>query len=415
MSTALWTAATPERGERGDRYRSLDAFAQALTLIESSYVDPRPERELIYDAIAGMAHNLDVHSTFLPPRRYQRLQEDTEGEFGDVGVTLIDSPVDAADPRRPPWPVVTWVSEGSPAEVAGIQVGDRLVAVNAVSTARPGSTLANADTWRSRLRGASGTRVRVTVSRVGWRTPREFAVIRAQLKVATVRQRALGEVGILTISQFSESTAADTRLALASLERASVRAVVLDLRANPGGLVDQAVAVADFFLDQGVIVTVRQRQGVERKTAHLGSFRGVLVALVDGGTASAAEIVASALMDNQRATVVGETTYGKGTVQSLYALAGGAGIKLTTGRYYTPAGNLLESNGIQPHVKVNRNIPDRNVRRTSSSQTPSAGVQNGATIALGFDDDPQLVAAVALARNFLRELSLVERRGLAKP
>lgn len=411
-SPALWTVAAPDPSPR---YRALDTFAHALSLIQASYVDPVDERELLYDAIAGMASELDVHSAFLRPQRYQRLQEDTEGEFGDVGLALGEGQIDPADPRRPPWPVVRDVAAGSPAATAGVQVGDHLVAIDGAPTAELRKVLSGAAASQTRLRGASGTRVEVSVLRVGWRRPRPLGLVRAQLKVATVRQRTAGDVGVLTITRFSESTAVDTRAALATLERASVRALVLDLRGNPGGVVDQAVAVADLFLERGTIVTVRERRGSQRRTAHAGAISLPLVALVDGGTGSAAEIVVAALLDNDRAVVAGERTYGKGTVQTLYDLEDGAGLKVTTGRYFTPAGNQLESNGIEPHVKLNGNIPDGNVPSMSSSQTPSARARNGATIAAGFDDDPQLVAAVALARNSVRGLPHVERRGPAEP
>lgn len=421
VATALWSAADPAPAapSPSTRYRALDTFAHALSLIQSSYVDPVDERELLFDAIAGMASQLDVHSAFLRPQRYQRLQEDTEGEFGDVGIVLGEGSIDPADPRRPPWPVVLEVAPNSPAATAGVQIDDLLVAINGAATAERGKVLAGAALSQTRLRGASGTRVAVAVTRVGWRRPKQLELVRAQLRVATVRQRTSGDVGVLTITRFSESTAADVRAALASLERDKVRALVLDLRGNPGGIVDQAVAVADLFLERGTIVTVRERSRVERRAAHAGGNAWPMVALVDGGTGSAAEIVVAALAENGRAVVAGERTYGKGTVQTLYDLEDGAGLKVTTGRFLTPAGNQLESNGIEPHVKLNGNIPDANrgsnVPSTSSSQTPSARPRNGATIAAGFDDDPQLVAAVALARNSVRGLPHVERRGPAEP
>lgn len=434
-ATALWSFAAPAPGGGAPavpalgaaRFRALDTFAHALSLIQASYVDPVDERELLYDAIAGMASQLDVHSAFLRPQRYQRLQEDTEGEFGDVGIGLAEGSIDPADPRRPPWPIVAEVAAGSPAAAAGVQPGDALVAIDGAVTAELRVVKLGAAAAAARLRGASGTRVTVSVARVGWRRPKALPMVRAQLKQPTVKQRVAGEVGVLTISRFSESTAADARAALTSLERAGARALVLDLRDNPGGIVDQAIAVADLFLEQGTIVSVRERSTTSRRAAHPGAVSLPLVALVDGGTASAAEIVAAALLDNGRATVAGEPTYGKGTVQTLFDLEDGAGLKVTTGRYLTPAGNQLESNGIRPHVKLERNILPNNQRAqagkaaagnvpdTSSSQTPSARAGNGATIAAGFDADPQLVAAVALARNFVRGPSRVERRGLAEP
>lgn len=250
------------------------------------------------------------------------------------------------------------------------------------------------------MRGASGTRVTVAVLRAGWKDPRPFVLVRAQVKLPSVRHRVLERgIGYLAIARFAEATSTDTAAALAQLRaQNALEVLVLDLRNDPGGLVDQAIAVADLFLDSGTIVTIRGRQGtVEKQTAHKGGVATSvpIIALVDQGTASAAEILAGALRDHGRAKLVGTKTYGKGTVQTFFDLDDGAGLKLTTARFYTPKGNSLESKGLVPDVIVDGFQPEEIV--VGSGSGSGAGGGSDATIE-DVDADPQLDAAVKLAR-----------------
>ena len=387
------------------RFKTLDAFAQALATVESNYVDVTDEKKLLYDATRGMLHNLDPHSTFLPPSRYEHLRQDTEGEFGGVGITLAPGELDDARPRVPPYPSVEEVVPGSPADAAGLQVEDKIVTIDNAPTAEAGHELREAGAWEAKLRGPSGTRVAVGILRVGWKDPHAFTIIRAQVKQPSVRHKVIERgIGYLAITRFSEATSADSAAALAALRKANALDVlVLDLRDDPGGLVDQSIAVADQFLDSGTIVTIRGRQGsVETQTAHKGGLAvGVpVIALVDQGTASAAEILAGSLHDHRRATLVGSPTYGKGTVQTFFDLEDGSGLKLTTARYYTPNGNSLESKGIIPDVRVDGFAPDEIV--VGANPGSGAGAGNGATITPSGADDPQLATAVKLARQALR-------------
>ena len=387
------------------RFRALDAFAQALATVQSSYVDPAEEKKLLYDAARGMLHNLDQYSTFLPPTRYQHLRQDTEGEFGGTGVTLAPGVVDDARPGVPPHPTIEAIVPRSPADLAGLQLDDRLVTVDGAPTAEPGRELASATAWETRLRGPSGTRVTVTVLRAGWKDPRAFTLVRAQVKQPTVRHRVIERgIGYLAIARFAEATSTDAGSALAGLRAMhGLDVLILDLRNDPGGLVDQAIAVADLFLDGGTIVTIRGRQGsVETQTAHKGGpATGVpIIALVDQGTASAAEILAAALRDHGRAKLVGLPTYGKGTVQTFFDLVDGSGLKLTTARFYTPKGNSLESKGLIPDVRVEAFTPLEIVGGPEAGS--GAGAGSGATISEADEDDPQLAAAVKLARQALR-------------
>ena len=387
---------------KGDvsRFKTLDAFAQALSTIETTYVDPVEEQKLVYDAVRGMLHNLDPHSTFLPPQRYEHVRQDTEGEFGGLGVTLGPGEIDDARPRVPPYPVIDEVVPHSPGDVAGLQIEDRVVTISGETTAEPGKELREAGQWEAKLRGPSGTRITLTIIRVGWKEPHPFTLVRAQVKLPTVRSSVIEKgIGYLQITKFAEATSGDVLAALTKLRGAgALDALVLDLRADPGGLVDQAVMVADQFLDTGTIVTIKGRgTAVEHQTAHKGGAAiGVpVIALVDGGTASAAEIVAACLHDHGRAKLVGLPTYGKGTVQTFFDLDDGSGLKLTTARYYTPKGNSLESKGIVPDVHVEAFVPEDIVVGGGGS---GSGATPGNDATISSSDDPQLATAVKMAR-----------------
>ncbi|HEU0032707.1 MAG TPA: S41 family peptidase [Kofleriaceae bacterium] len=390
------------------RFKTLDAFAQALVTVQTSYVDPVDEKKLIYDAARGMLHNLDQYSTFLPPNRYKNLRQDTEGEFGGIGITLSPGTVDDARPGMQPYPSIDSVVPRSPADMAGLQLDDRVVSIEGAVTAEGGKELANATTWEARLRGASGTRVTIAVLRAGWKDPKPFTLVRQQVKLPTVQRKVIEpRIGYLAIARFAEATSTDTQAALVALrQQNALDVLILDLRADPGGLVDQAIAVADIFLDSGTIVTIRGRQGtVENQTAHKGGYATAVpvIILVDQGTASASEILAAALRDHGRAKLVGTRTYGKGTVQTFFDLEDGAGLKLTTARYFTPKGNSLESKGLEPDLKVEDFAGEEIVVGPSRGSGGAGG--SGATIsndAEDEDDDPQLTAAVKLARQTLR-------------
>lgn len=390
------------------RFKTLDAFAQALSTVQTSYVDPTDEKQLIYNAARGILHNLDQYSTFLPPSRYKNLRQDTEGEFGGVGITLSPGTLDDTRPGMPPFPTIDTVVPRSPADMAGLLPDDRVVSIGGAPTAEAGKELANATAWEGKLRGASGTRIAINVVRAGWKEPRPFTLVRAQVKLPTVNQRVIEpRIGYLQISRFAEATSADAAAGLIALKsKNALEALILDLRGDPGGLVDQSIAVADLFLDAGTIVTIRGRQGtVETQVAHKGgpATSVPIFILVDHGTASASEILAGALRDHGRAKLIGTRTFGKGTVQTFFDLVDGAGLKLTTARYYTPKGNSLESKGLTPDLVVDDFAAEEIVVGTGSGT--GAGPGSGATIVDDSgddDDDPQLTAAVKLARQSLR-------------
>lgn len=401
-ATTLLAFAVPKDVQR---FRAFDAFAQALALVETNYVDPVDEQKLLADAMRGMLHNLDVHSTYMPPRRYQKVRQDTEGEFASVGIVLAPGFIDDARPSVPPYPIVDELAPGSPAEMAGVQVDDRVVAIDGSPTAAAGKELKEAGAWEAKLRGPSGTRVTLSILRTGWKDPRAFTLVRAQVKQQSVAWRVLEpRIGYLQITRFVEATGADVTAALGQLRAKNALGVlILDLRDDPGGIVDQAILVADQFLDSGTIVTIRGRKGsVETQSAHKGGLgtQVPILVLVDQGTASASEILAAALRDHGRAKLIGLPTYGKGTVQTFYDLDDGAGLKLTTARYLTPKGNFLESKGLVPDVRVDAFAPEEIVAG------PGAGSGTDATIIdTGDDDDPQLAAAIKMAKQMLRSVN----------
>ena len=341
-----WTsAAARARTARDSPYDLLDHIARALVLIENEYVDPVDRDRLLQGAIKGMVAELDPHSAYLPAEDFTIFRSDTEGRFGGIGVE-----VDFAND----YVTVIAPIEGSPAERAGILPGDRILAIDnqAVSGQDP-TELVRA------MRGPSGTNVTLIIRRDGEEKLRSFVLTREVISVASVRAKLLSDnVGYVRIKAFQTGTHAELVQATAELRAqagGALRGLLLDLRNNPGGLVNEARAVADEFLTGGVIYTTRHRdQIVDEARAHRsgGLRRGPAVVLVNEYSASAAELVAGALQDHRRAVVVGTPTFGKGSVQAIVDVPGGAGIRLTTMRYYTPGGRAIQAKGIEPDVLV---------------------------------------------------------------
>lgn len=415
VASAILAHAVPRsQAARRDRYDTLDTFAQSLSYILTEYVDQVDEKTLLYGAVDGMVGKLDPHSSFLPPKSYQRLREDTEGEFGGVGLTLGEGPDNDSPPR------VESVIRRSPADRAGVEVGDSILAIDGAKTFGE-KVKRRGRAWHSKLRGRAGTRVEIELNRPTWKAPRKLALVRERVKVPTV-EWVLAQTGFgyIAVNKFQEATYDDVEQALQAIASASgghIAALILDLRGNPGGLLDQGIRVADLFLEDGAIVSIGGRPSapVERKVAHRpGTFTEPrLLVLVDQGTASAAEIVAGALQDHHRATVMGLPTYGKGSVQTFFDLEDGSGLKLTTARYYTPSGRSLEGTGITPDIHVEAFEPEDIV--AGSPDLDSEGEENpdsdrtmgsessgsGATIQERLEDDYQLSIAYQTVRGWL--------------
>ncbi|MBN2196256.1 MAG: S41 family peptidase [Polyangiaceae bacterium] len=324
-------------------YRAVDQMARVLALIEDEYVEPVDHERLVTGAIRGMVGELDPHSEYLVVRDYTQFQEDTEGRFAGIGVE-VDFRDDAV--------VVLAPIEGTPAARAGIRPGDHIIAIDGESVRGLAPTI-----LVERMRGRPGTAVRLTVTREHVSGVLVFTLVREIVRVPSVAARRLArDVGYVRIKQFQTGTHTELLQALGELRRGRpLVGILLDLRNNPGGLVDEASAVADEFLVSGTVYSIRRRGRVVdtiRATPNGALRRGPVVVLVNEYTASAAELVAGALQDHHRAVVIGARTFGKGSVQTILDLPGGDGLRLTTMRYYTPNGRAIQAQGVEPTIRV---------------------------------------------------------------
>jgi carboxyl-terminal processing protease len=350
--------------------------AEVIDRVRREYVDRIDDRKIVESAIRGIVAELDQHSTFLNAEQYEDIRVSTSGSYTGVGldVNLDDGKVTVVMPLA-----------GAPAAVAGILPGDIVVAVNEIPVDSN-----NVEASVSAMRGAPGTSVTLDVLRAGSATPLRFALTRTEVHVNTVQNEYLGNgLAYIRITSFAEGTAVDLDNAAAQLKEAaggSLLGLVLDLRSNPGGLLDAAVEVADAFLADGIIVSgtgrIRQARFEQRAESGDGLEEVPVVVLVNNASASASEIVAGALQDHARARLVGETTYGKGSVQTVMPLGEGSAIKLTTSRYLTPSGRSINGSGIEPDVVVSSDDIHRQYR--------------GANGHVQLRDDEQLLAAVRL-------------------
>lgn len=320
-------------------------LAEVLERVKRDYVDSVDDHALMENAVRGMVSALDPHSSFLDADEYDEIRASTTGSYPGVGIEVAAEP-DGIKVLRP--------IEGSPAWRAGVLPGDLIVAIDGEAIG------IDLDGAIERMRGPAGSRITLTLARVGTPKPIDVPLQRAQVAVHSVEHAMLEPgYGYLRITNFSETTVADAARAIAALERGvpgGLTGLVLDLRNNPGGVLEAAVEVSDMFLDSGVIVTAEGRTSDSRfrMDASPGDDLGgaQLVVLVNGGSASAAEILAGALKDNHRAVLVGRTTYGKGSVQTVMPLSGGRAIKLTTSRYFTPSGASIQQKGIVPDIVI---------------------------------------------------------------
>jgi len=327
---------------RQETYASLELFANVLTLLQQYYVEPIEATQVIKGAIDGMLSSLDPHSAYLDPEDFQELQEETQGSFVGIGVEITI--------RHDVLTVVAPI-EDTPAARAGIRSGDRILRIDGHPT--KDMTLFQAVKL---LRGERGTSVRITVGRSDWDQPREIELVRDLIPLHSVKSRLLRDrFGYLRITTFQANTIREFRQHLRRLEKqAPLAGLVLDLRNNPGGLLDQAVQVSDVFLEEGVIVSTRGRDP-EQNMVYSAHRSGTspdypVIVLVNAGTASGAEIVAGALQDHRRALILGTETFGKGSVQTVIPMDNGAGIRLTTARYYTPNGRSIQAKGVTPDI-----------------------------------------------------------------
>ncbi len=326
-----------------ETYKGLKLFSDVLDIVQRLYVDPVDPKVLIENAIQGMVHGLDPHSSLLPPEALEDLQVDTQGEFTGIGISIS---------MRDGFVTVVAPIEGTPAYKAGVKAGDKIIKADG----EPTRDLRDAV---KKMRGPKGTSVVITIIREGESEPLEFNIVRDIIPIESVKSKLLKPgYGYVWVTNFQENTVRDLKIALTEMENgdAPLKGLVLDLRDNPGGLLNQAIDVCDLFLDEGTILTIKGRDTKNEKEYRARADQVKrdypVVALINGGSASASEIVAGALQDHKRALILGTTSFGKGSVQSVENLREGYGLKLTIARYYTPSGRSIQAKGIEPDIEL---------------------------------------------------------------
>ncbi|MFQ5900756.1 MAG: S41 family peptidase [Thermodesulfobacteriota bacterium] len=337
-----------------EAYEKLKIFTDALSKVEESYVEDVDSKELIYGAIKGMLSALDPHSSFMTPEEYKDMQVETKGRFGGLGIeiTIKDGILTVVAPI-----------EDTPAYRIGIEAGDKIVKIEDKHT--KGMTIQEAVTL---LRGPKGAEVKIWIMREGLDKPKGYTIVRDIIKVTSVKSRPIEEgFAYIRIAQFQEKTTKELRKLLkkAGSKKDGFKGLILDLRNNPGGLLNQAVDVSDQFLDSGLIVYTQGRAPGQEMTFE-AKKRGTeppypMIVLVNGGSASASEIVAGALQDHKRAIILGTTTFGKGSVQTIVPLPDSSAMRITTAKYFTPLGRSIQAKGIEPDIVVEAGIVAKKV------------------------------------------------------
>ena len=345
---------TPQSVPDRSIYDNLELFTRVMEIVNDKYVEDVERQELIYGALEGMMKSLDDYSQFMEPQVYKEMKVETKGEFGGVGIEItlrggiltIISPI-----------------EDTPGSRAGLHAGDKIVKIEGEST--KDITLHEAV---KKLRGKPGDPVNITVMRTGEKEFLEFTIVRDIIKIESVKEARMldDEIGYVRLVQFQQNTVKEFEEALEILEEAEIKALVLDLRWNPGGLLTSAIGVSDLFLDKGLLIVETRGRNKEVEMQALATRRQMLAdvpmaILINKGSASGSEIVAGALRDNYRAVLVGTTSFGKGSVQSVLPLSrddNAPGIRLTTGRYYTASQRVIQDNGIEPDVQVEMSIEE---------------------------------------------------------
>ena len=329
---------------QAETYEKLKIFSEVLYLIQTNYVEDVDIQDVIYGGINGMLKTLDPHSSFMPPEMYQEMQVETRGNFGGLGIQIAI--------KDDQLTVIAPIDE-TPAFRAGILAGDQIVKIEELPT--KDMTLMEAVKL---LRGPKGTQVTISIMREGFDKPKEFTITRDIIELDSSTHRMLVDnIGYIRLRQFQEDSADEVEEALRELEEANVEALILDLRSNPGGLLNAAVEVSDKFLEKGKLIVYtegRKKNQDMRFVAHQEFTHPnyPMVVLVNHGSASASEIVAGALQDHSRAVIVGTQSYGKGSVQSVIPLSDNSGLRLTTAKYFTPSGRTIHEKGITPDIVI---------------------------------------------------------------
>ncbi len=382
----------------------LQVFAQALSVIEQNYVERKTGKEIIYGAIQGAMGTLDPHSSFMTPEEFRELQIETKGKFSGIGIeiTLKDQVLTVVSPI-----------EGTPAYRAGLRAGDQILGINGAPTKNISLTEAV-----KKIRGPKGSKVTLTINRQGFPQPKDFSIVREIIPIRSVKARVIdNNIGYIRIANFQDQTDPDLRSYLKKMRQklTPFKGLILDLRNNPGGLLEQAVQVSNEFLSSGLIVYTRGRnpQQTMRFYARSGG-EGVelspLVILINEGSASASEIVAGALKDSKRALIVGSKSFGKGSVQTIIPLDDGSAMRLTTALYYTPSGQTIHEKGINPDIEIKEpeTPPGKSLEKIREEALDRHMKGEGITdkpwdqpmTAKDLDQDPVLKQAVELLKNW---------------
>ncbi len=349
LATLITTTMHRNSVAAGNDYESIELFTDVLSIVKKSYVEEVDTKKLIYGAINGMLSSLDPHSSFMSPETYKEMKIETKGSFGGLGIEISIKEG-----------ILTVISpiEDTPAYRAGIKAGDQILKIDDKYT----KDLTIMDAVK-RMRGTKGTKVTLSIMRDGFEKPKEFPLVRDIIQVKSVKFKTLDEgYAYVRIAQFQEKTDDDLQKALESLNESNkgkIRGLVLDLRNDPGGLLEQAVRVAEHFLDEGKLIVYtegRDKESQMRFSSRKGDKQPnyPIVVLINSGSASASEIVAGALQDHKRAVVMGVQSFGKGSVQTILPLSDNSGLRLTTARYYTPSGRSIQAKGISPDIVVDR-------------------------------------------------------------
>ena len=350
----------PARGsESKEIYEYLKTFSDVIDIVKRNYVDTTQDKDLVYNAIKGMLESLDPHSSFMTPDMYKEMQTETKGEFGGIGIEIT---------IKDGFPTVITAIEDTPAFKAGLKSADQIIRIDGKATKGMGLV----DVVKL-IRGQKGKPVVLTVVREGFTAPKDYSIVRDIIVVRSVKHRMLDDdYGYVRITQFQEKTSRDLDTALKDLRKnekgKALKGLVVDLRNDPGGLLDQAVDVSDKFMSDGLITYIEGRKADQKMKFFAkkkdDDYAGPLVVLVNEGSASGSEIVAGALQDSKRAIIVGTKTFGKGSVQTIIPLGDGSAVRLTTAKYFTPKGRSIQAEGIQPDIVVESEMAKKRERMT---------------------------------------------------
>ncbi len=346
---AISSITIPAKEKKNDLYKQIELFSDSLAVIQTDYVDEVQTKDIIYGALRGMLSSLDPHSQFMDPDTYNELKVDTEGKFGGLGIeiTIKDSLLTVVTPI-----------EDSPAWKAGIKANDRIVKINNDLTRD--ITLTDAV---KKLRGKPGTSVTISILRESEKKLLEIKLVRDIIKIQDIKNARIIEsaIGYIRLVEFRENTVSDMAAEIEKLKKSGMQALILDLRNNPGGLLDAAVGVSELFLEKGrMIVSTKGRKQTQNMEFAAQNAKPLLeipmAVLINEGSASGSEIVAAALQDHKRAIIVGTKSFGKGSVQTIIPLSDGSALRLTTSKYYSPLGHIIHGKGVMPDISVEDGI-----------------------------------------------------------